>query len=62
MRADALSQTNALREAHRVALETTGIPVDPTGAAGLAGLLEIRNRGIATPDESVAVLFTGAQR
>jgi threonine dehydratase len=51
-----------LREAHHLAGEATGIAVDPTGTAGLAGLLELRERGVVGPDESVAVLFTGAQR
>jgi threonine synthase len=40
----------------------TGIPVDPTGSAGLAGLLDLRQSGIVGPDERVAVLFTGVRR
>jgi threonine synthase len=51
-----------LREAHRLAGETTGIPVDPTGAAGLAGLMELRERGVVESHENVAVLFTGVER
>ncbi len=39
-----------------------GYNVDPTGAAGLAGLLELRRRGLANPSDRVAVLFTGVQR
>jgi threonine synthase len=39
-----------------------GYKVDPTGAAGLAGLLELRGRGLAGPRDRVAVLFTGVQR
>ncbi len=51
-----------LEEANALARETTGIDVDPTGSAGLAGLLDlVRTRAIG-PDESVAVLFTGAVR
>jgi len=51
-----------LREAHHLAGTSTGIPVDPTGAAGLAGLLHLQHEGGVDPDESLAVLFTGAQR
>jgi threonine synthase len=39
-----------------------GYNVDPTGTAGLAGLIELRSRGLAGPRERVAVLFTGVQR
>jgi threonine synthase len=51
-----------LAEAHRLARERTGIDVDPTGSAGLAGLLELRARGAVAPTEAVAVLFTGRTR
>ncbi|MEE8138183.1 MAG: pyridoxal-phosphate dependent enzyme [Thermoanaerobaculia bacterium] len=51
-----------LREAHRLAGEATGIPVDPTGTAGLAGLLEAREAGVVAPSDTVAVLFTGIER
>lgn len=40
----------------------TGIPVDPTGSAGLAGLLDLRQAGVIGPDERVTVLFTGGRR
>jgi len=40
----------------------TGIPVDPTGSAGLAGLLDLRQSGAVGADERVAVLFTGVRR
>jgi threonine synthase len=39
-----------------------GIPVDPTGSAGLAGLLDLRAAGVVGADERVTVLFTGARR
>ncbi len=39
-----------------------GYRVDPTGTAGLAGLLELRGRGAVRSRERVAVLFTGVQR
>jgi threonine synthase len=41
---------------------TTGIDVDPTGSAGLAGLISLRERGPVGDDERVAVLFTGVSR
>ena len=41
---------------------TTGIPVDATGSAGLAGLLALRESGAVGDDERVAVLFTGVDR
>jgi threonine synthase len=51
-----------LAEANRLATETTGIGVDPTGSSGLAGLLHLARQGVVSPDEPVAVLFTGARR
>jgi len=51
-----------LTEANGVAREGTGINVDPTGSAGLAGLLQLSDEGTVGPDEHVAVLFTGVQR
>jgi threonine synthase len=53
---DLLARANAL------ARETTGIDVDPTGSAGLAGLLALREAGEIGDDERVAVLFTGVVR
>jgi threonine synthase len=49
-------------EAEAMAHVTTGIPVDPTGAAGMAGLLELVRAGEVAPHERVAVLFTGSKR
>ena len=37
-------------------------PVDPTGAAGLAGLQQLLGQINVDPDERVAVIFSGAQR
>ena len=56
-----LSQESAQR-ANELAVTGTGIPVDPTGSAGLGGLLEMRRRGEVGDDDRVAVLFTGARR
>ena len=51
-----------LAEANTVAVETTGIPVDPTGSAGLAGLMALRRSGRVAADQRTAVLFTGVRR
>ena len=51
-----------LLEASEIALATTGIDVDPTGSAGLAGLLELRRHGRLDSTETVAVIFTGVRR
>jgi threonine synthase len=51
-----------LREANDAARSATGIDVDHTGSAGLAGLVQLRRRGAISADERVAVLFTGARR
>jgi threonine synthase len=51
-----------LVEAHDLARETTGIDVDHTGAAGLAGLLQLRRDGIVPPRDTVALVFSGATR
>jgi len=49
-------------QANELGAETTGIAVDPTGSSGLAGLAQLRRRGLIAPDETAAVLFTGARR
>ena len=49
-------------EANTLARATTGIDVDHTGSAGLAGLLDLVRTRAIHPDETVAVLFTGAVR
>jgi threonine dehydratase len=51
-----------LREANEAAVEATGIAVDETGSAGLAGLLAVQGRRGIGRSERVAVLFTGARR
>jgi len=57
-----IASETVLEEANRLAVETTGIAVDPTGTAGLAAALALRRDGAFAPDETVAVLFTGARR
>jgi threonine synthase len=51
-----------IAEANWVGRASTGIDADPTGTAGLAGLLSLRRSGDVRPDETAAVLFTGAAR
>jgi threonine synthase len=53
---------DTLVEAHRLAVAETGIPVDPTGSSGLAGLVEMRRSGHIGDHDRVAVLFTGLGR
>ena len=51
-----------LEQANALARGATGIDVDHTGSAGLAGLLALRAMGQVADDERVAVLFTGVVR
>ncbi len=51
-----------LVHANDLARHATAIPVDPTGSAGLAGLLALRGAGLVADDERVAVLYTGVDR
>jgi threonine synthase len=50
-----------LAEANELAA-ATGIPADPTGSSGLAGLLDLRHAGVVGADERATVLFTGVRR
>jgi len=49
-----------LAEAQALAHDALTARADPTGSAGIAGLIELRSRGRPAPDERVAVLLTGA--
>jgi len=51
-----------LREANALARSVTGIAVDHTGSAGLAGLLQLQREGRVGRNETVAVIFSGAAR
>jgi len=51
-----------LLDANALGAGATGIPVDPTGTAGLAGLVALRESGHVDDDERVGVLFTGVDR
>jgi threonine synthase len=48
--------------ANSLAVESSGINVDETGSAGLAGLMQLIMDGAIGPDEPAAVLFTGVRR
>jgi threonine synthase len=52
----------SLLGANDLARTATGIDVDHTGSAGMAGLIDMRRRGEVGPDETVAVVFTGVRR
>ncbi|MDQ1400543.1 MAG: threonine synthase [Acidimicrobiaceae bacterium] len=52
----------ALEEANRLARSATGIDVNETGSAGLAGLLALARAGRVAPGSDVLVLFTGRRR
>jgi threonine synthase len=60
-RADILTE-DAIRDAHEKAQRHTGAPVCPTGAAGLAGLIQLTDSGAIDRDESVGLFFTGFDR
>ena len=51
-----------LEQANTLARAATGVDVDHTGSAGLAGLLALREADRVADDERVAVLFTGVVR
>jgi len=51
-----------LRAANDLARSSTGIDVDHTGSAGLAGLLHLARSGALHPDENVVVCFSGITR
>jgi threonine synthase len=51
-----------LAAANRIGVAETGIDVDETGSAGLAGLMHLVAEGTIGSGESAAVLFTGVRR
>jgi threonine synthase len=51
-----------LEAANDLARVTTGIDVDHTGSAGLAGLLQLSRRGALGPDENGVICFSGINR
>jgi threonine dehydratase len=53
---------STLERSNELGRVTTRIDADHTGTSGLAGLMELRDRGEIGAHERVAVLFTGARR
>lgn len=51
-----------IAEAHRLVRAHTDVPADPTGSAGLAGLLAARRNDTIGSDEPAVVLLTGVER
>ena len=51
-----------LEAANALARPRVGIDADHTGTAGLAGLIQLTRDAIVSPDENVAVIFSGARR
>ncbi|MGA8296420.1 MAG: pyridoxal-phosphate dependent enzyme [Acidimicrobiales bacterium] len=56
-----VASEECLSEAHELG-KAAGFRADPTGTASLAGLLDLLSKGVVTPTERVAVLFTGVER
>jgi threonine synthase len=57
-----VADEETLKQANRMARETTGIAVSHTGSAGLAGLLRLQCEGVIATGARVGVLFSGVQR
>ncbi|MGH9303110.1 MAG: pyridoxal-phosphate dependent enzyme [Acidimicrobiales bacterium] len=55
-------EEDQLEGANRLARELSGIDVDATGSAGLAGLTELRRESALGRGETSALLFTGRRR
>jgi threonine synthase len=60
-RAEVLRE-ETIRHAHSAAQRHTGIPVCPTGASSLAGLIQLTGSGAVDPSDSVVLFFTGFDR
>jgi threonine synthase len=60
-RAEILAE-DTVREAYAKARWHTGVSVCPTGASGLAGLIQLQASGAIPPEETVGLLFTGFDR
>jgi threonine synthase len=55
-------EEGAISNAYRMAQRHTGILVCPTGASGLAGLIQLQASGAVLPREAVGLFFTGFDR
>jgi threonine synthase len=60
-RAEILAE-DTIRVAYEKAQHHTGIPVCPTGASGLAGLMQLTDSGAIDRGESAGLFFTGFDR
>ncbi len=60
-RAEILAE-DTIRAAYEMAQHHTGIPVCPTGASGLAGLIQLTDSGAIDRGESAGLFFTGFDR
>jgi len=60
-RAEILAE-ETIRDAYVKAQSHTGIPVCPTGAAGLAGLIQLTDSGAIDRGEAAGLFFTGFDR
>jgi threonine synthase len=60
-RAEILAE-DTIRAAYAKAQSHTGIPVCPTGASGLAGLIQLTDSGAIDRGESAGLFFTGFDR
>jgi len=60
--ATVVADEDTLREANRLARETTAVAASHTGSAGLAGLLQLKRDGVIATGNRVGVLFSGVQR
>ncbi len=57
-----IADEETLMRANDRGQNTTAIPVDPTGTAGLAGALVLQAANDLRDGEHLAVLFTGVER
>jgi hypothetical protein len=60
-RAEILAE-DTIRDAYEMAQSRTEIPVCPTGASGLAGLMQLTDSGAIDRGETVGLFFTGFDR
>jgi threonine synthase len=60
-RAEILAE-DTIHTAYEMAQHHTGIPVCPTGASGLAGLMQLQASGAIATGEAVSLFFTGFDR
>ena len=57
-----VADEDTLAQARDLAQDVAGIAASATGAAGLAGVLQLQRQGLIQPGARVGVLFTGVSR